>query len=427
MTEMQHSRALTIGTWLLALSIFVAPFRSSAGLRALALVLAGICAFFWWRQTRQAIQARSEISSSWIQDWPLITAVVVWVLFVFAHALLGSTPSDSLPSWRGNVATPLFAAILFYAYGRQHEMSRALAVWLGALFLGLLILCSMAIAEPFAVMGTSQEPRYVNVGWLTTWLVMLAALLPLGWSFGWRNQRIARVLTMIAALAICVAAYFTYNRMVWVCLGAMFLVFAIFNFRSLGSTLAKRISVFGIGLLACAAFIVGAMIIRADQYGDPQLGAMQLMKLDERKAIWPNALEMIAESPLTGYGYGTEKTGDAFAGRFDNSTRQLMFRHPHNIVLHYAIQLGIPGAIVLITLFAALVIAFWRRARLHARNDNHRAHLVAVCGLMLICGFFLRNMVDDFFSRHAVLLLGALTGMLLGLADAPVSRPLLRK
>jgi len=31
--------------------------------------------------------------------------------------------------------------------------------------------------------------------------------------------------------------------------------------------------------------------------------------------------------------------------------------------------------------------------------------------------FFLRNMTDDFFHRHAALLLGALVGMLLAICD----------
>jgi hypothetical protein len=36
---------------------------------------------------------------------------------------------------------------------------------------------------------------------------------------------------------------------------------------------------------------------------------------------------------------------------------------------------------------------------------------------MLVAGFFLRNMTDDFFSRHAVLLFGALVGLLLAVCD----------
>ena len=36
---------------------------------------------------------------------------------------------------------------------------------------------------------------------------------------------------------------------------------------------------------------------------------------------------------------------------------------------------------------------------------------------MLVAGFFLRNMTDDFFSRHAALLFGALLGLLLAVCD----------
>jgi hypothetical protein len=36
---------------------------------------------------------------------------------------------------------------------------------------------------------------------------------------------------------------------------------------------------------------------------------------------------------------------------------------------------------------------------------------------MLVAAFFLRNMTDDFFHRHAALLLGALTGMLISVCE----------
>jgi hypothetical protein len=36
---------------------------------------------------------------------------------------------------------------------------------------------------------------------------------------------------------------------------------------------------------------------------------------------------------------------------------------------------------------------------------------------MLVAGFFLRNMTDDFFSRHAALLFSALVGLLLAVCD----------
>jgi len=89
-----------------------------------------------------------------------------------------------------------------------------------------------------------------------------------------------------------------------------------------------------------------------------------------------------------------------------------LFRQAHNLVLNYALQMGIPGGLVVILLFAGLAHAFWTR-----RNVSQLSRGVATCGLMLVAAFFLRNMTDDFFHRHAALLLGALVGMLLAICD----------
>jgi hypothetical protein len=83
------------------------------------------------------------------------------------------------------------------------------------------------------------------------------------------------------------------------------------------------------------------------------------------------------------------------------------------VVLNYAIQLGVPGALALVFVFFSLAHAFWIR-----RLGSEDARLAAACGLMLVFGVFLRNMTDDFFGRHAILLFGALAGLLLALADA---------
>jgi O-antigen ligase len=79
------------------------------------------------------------------------------------------------------------------------------------------------------------------------------------------------------------------------------------------------------------------------------------------------------------------------------------------MVLNYAMQMGVFAAAVLVLLFVAL---WWPFARLTASTEI--AALAGVCGLMLVTGFFLRNMVDDFFMRHNVLLFAAVVGMFLG-------------
>ena len=52
--------------------------------------------------------------------------------------------------------------------------------------------------------------------------------------------------------------------------------------------------------------------------------------------------------------------------------------------------------------------------------------MLGVCGIALVLGVFLRNMVNDMFVRDQALLFWALNGMLLGLGcrqSRPTARP----
>jgi undecaprenyl pyrophosphate phosphatase UppP len=73
-------------------------------------------------------------------------------------------------------------------------------------------------------------------------------------------------------------------------------------------------------------------------------------------------------------------------------------------------------------LFVALFREFWRLAGSQKNERDHLARIAAICGVALITGVFARNMIDDFFSRHMILLFGAMIGMLLGVANRSQAR-----
>jgi len=387
---------------LTALSLLVAPFRSSAGLRAAALlVAAGLLAAYWWRSKAPTIQIPSGLF--------LRTTVVVWVVVVFLYSSLGADPLTSLASWRGDVLTPLLAAIVCYSLAQTRL---AVGVWLVELLLGLLVLTIMVLLEPFQSVVGKHEPRYLSVGWLSTWVVMLAALLPLAWLIAWPRPRWARVFAIAALAAILLAAWLSANRIVWLCFGIMFLIYGTLNFRSLGGKSSTRLALVGVGLAAAVAMFFAASSMRAAQFPEANVDGVTILQKDDRQIIWTEAIEVINERPLAGHGYALEASHEALANRFADPEFKRLFRQAHNVVLNYAIQMGIPGGLVVILLVAGLAHAFWTR-----RNVSPFSRGVAACGLMLVVAFFLRNMTDDFFHRHAALLLGALVGMLLAICE----------
>ena len=397
-----RSLVYRIAIALTALSLLVAPFRSSAGLRAAALLIAaGLLAAYWWRSKTPTIRIPAGLF--------LRTTVALWVVVVFLYSSLSADPLTSLASWRGDVLTPLLAGIVCYSLAQTRQ---AVGVWLVVLLAGLLALTGMVVVEPFQPAIGTHEPRYLSVGWLSTWVVMLGSLLPLAWLIQWRHAGWGRLCAVVAIASILICAWFSANRIVWLCFGVMLFIYATLNFRSMGGKFATRLALVAAGLVTALAMFFAASGMRAAQFPDANVDSVSILQKDDRQVIWTTALDAIQQRPLTGYGYALEASREALANRFTDPGFQKLFRQAHNLVLNYALQMGIPGGLVVILLFAGLAHAFWTR-----RNVSQLSRGVATCGLMLVAAFFLRNMTDDFFHRHAALLLGALVGMLLAICD----------
>lgn len=403
----QFPRLFGFAVALVAVALFVAPFRSSAGLRAACFVTALLLLLFIWWQTRCRTIAFPGGQF-------LRTGILVWVLTVFAYSVTSSDPVTSLESWRGDVLTPVLAGLVCY---NLCASSRQLKVILLSLLLGLLILAGMVVVDPFQPNNIAHAPRYVHVGWLSTWVVLLASVLPLVWLVKWPRPWIVYMFGFIALVALLMATWFSANRIVWLCFGLMFALYVALNGPSSRSFIVR------LALVAAGAVVAGMLFYvastqRANAFPDAGVNGITIIQQDDRLTIWREALNTIKDQPLAGYGYALEDAKRALANRFIQPGFGAVFRQAHNVVLNYAIQIGIPGAVSLLLLFAGLGYAFWQR-----RFASPRAAAVATCGLMLVAGFLLRNMTDDFFSRHAVLLFGALVGLLLAVCDWQEKRP----
>jgi O-antigen ligase len=396
--------AITIAVALAALSLFVAPFQSSAGLRAASLVMAffiliGIA--YTTKSTTIVIPPNRYLR------W----GVSIWALTVLAYVLMSPQWKMSLESMRGQVVTPIFAGIVFYCLCRSIH---SIGIWLLALFVGLIILTAHLINDPFQPVLNGHEPAYITIGWLTTWLTMLAALLPLAWLLPWSRPRLAKLIGVVAGVVILIAAWLTVNRMIWLCFGMMFVLYVAINTRRTNKKISHTVGLIALGVAVSLSLFYVSSVVRANYYPEAVTSATNMLRQDDRQVIWKAAINVISEKPISGYGFALEEGKRALSSQFSEPWHRNMYRQAHNIVLNYAIQMGLPGAVALLCLFGGLAAGFYSRIRL-AHSPTTRA--VATCGLMLVGGFFLRNMTDDFFSRHASLLLGALVGMLLAVCD----------
>jgi O-antigen ligase len=393
---------MNIAVAMTAMAIFVAPFRSSAGTRAGLLLIAFLmlCFVGWKNRCKLLLIPHGFI---------LRRAVVAWVLTILFFVVIAVDWRTSAESWRGDVLTPILAAIIFYTLG--HSM-RALGAWLVTLLVGLLILLGMLVVEPFQPGIGTYAPKYIGVGWLSTWIVMLSALLPLSWLVPWPKPQLAMTLGALALLAILVVGWLSANRIVWVCFGAMFLIYAVINFRASSDKAFLHWSKIGAGILLFTMLFFASTVARTKYYPEVQTGALAMMSQDHRPLIWQAALTTIEARPFLGHGYASKEAQNALLSNYTIPEFRDAYKQAHNFLLNMAIETGVVGVSMCLLLFFAMFYAFWSR-----RQSSPVQRAIASCGMMLVAGFFLRNMTDDFFSRHAALLFGALIGMLLARCD----------
>lgn len=388
---------------LAGIAIFVAPFRASAGVRGGGLVLAGVVILFAYGRAGQ-----------WRQLLPphkfLVIAAGVWLLTASLWSFVSPSPMESLSVVKRDILTPMLAFMVFFALTRTRaDMMR----WLCVLIAGLVALTIMIVRDPFDPLATLQQSDYLTVGLLTTWLVTLAPLLAvlLFASHPWRRR--ANLLLAIALPCLLISAWLSGNRTVWVCFAGMVLVAMALAARGRRTApMQRRSLVIVLALLALlVSLLFAAMQFRAHSQAPNGTGPLDFILQDNRAPIVRAAIEMISERPWRGYGYANADIGDALAARFDTPWLKNYVHQAHNVVLNHALQMGLTGAVVIVVLFAALTWAFVTRVPL-----GGLARLAGLCGAALVAGVFLRNMTDDFFSRHTVQFFGVAAGMLLGLA-----------
>ncbi len=391
------------------LILLVAPFPSSAGLRGALLLLSAAGLTFVFVRNRGN-------SPSILPSRLLMASVLVWMVTVAFFSAFGPDPRASLGAWRGAVLSPALACGVFYVLTTAR---RDLLKFSLALLIGVVVLSVMLVHDPFRPEDPTHTALYGGVGRVTMWFTTLASLLPLAWLAPRRWRLTARFGCVVAIVAILVGTWFSGNRAAWISYALMLTVgtlAAIWSAKPRGISLRVLLMVIPLLAILGTGFYASSTY-RANVHTNNSETPVEFLLKDNRGGIWRTALEMIEEKPWTGHGYDLDRVGDDFTSRLSDTRLRGFIRHGHNVLLDYAIQMGVFAAAILALLFAALFREFWRLAGSHKNERDQLARIAAICGVALITGVFARNMIDDFFSRHMILLFGAMIGMLLGLAN----------
>ena len=273
---------------------------------------------------------------------------------------------------------------------------------------GALLAIAMSVAT-----GTWDAGRWHHgVGPWSTWVVLIAPFMfaliaPPPAGFGGGKRLMVTGLALLALLIV--TARMTDNRVVWIALAAAFgtasLAAALRWPQTFTRTPMRWIAPLAVLLFVLALAFADVLEERAGAVA-PTGGVTVSIERDPRLVLWEHVRELIAERPLTGYGFGRR----ILAGPLAREMGDPLLAHAHNVFASQWLQTGLVGMLAFTAFIAALALRYVRFLR--SRDDT--LAFVGVAGLALIAGFIAKDLTDDFLFRSNAKELWAMTAFLLG-------------
>jgi O-antigen ligase len=347
---------------------------------------------------------------------PALFPFLLWMAWAGASMFWSQEPELSQKEFTNELGYTLVAFWFCYVAGQAPGAARVLGYGLGAAVAGV---CLIAGYEYFLNRGHYEFGLHGGSGNLTSALITLVpCLLLASWlsRTGVASAR-AGALAWVCLGFAALGAYTTLNRTIWIALSIqVFLAGALILWRPHNDRRPGKRKLFGSAAAAAVVAVAAVVTIVqvqeermerlrqstgkeavADRHGDPRL------------QIWPYAVDIVRERPWLGMGYGRGIARKPLNDRF--TVRQIW--HAHNLVLETAIQVGIPGAVLLLALIGITAVYGFRYFR--SRNT-----IRAACGIAVLCivtGMLLRNMTDVLWVRQNSLLYWGIIGMLFGMGQ----------
>ncbi len=258
---------------------------------------------------------------------------------------------------------------------------------------------SLAFTRTFRAASLTMDYGHFAAYLAITFPYLLLAPL----AFAWRGR--ARWILWGLALGLALlAAYFTFTRILWLCLPLSALLYGWLMVRR-----RMRLVLAGAVLAAMALFIFVALPYHS--HGEKWENAMEDPSAvggtaGDLAKIWIFVIEKTKEHPLHGVGFGKLSFLKAYP-EFVEATQPLL-QHAHNIFADYLVQMGLPGAAALILFLLLLAARLWPHAP-PASGDVPGAFRLAT--LIMMGSYILRSQVDEYFIDEPALLFWLLMGL----------------
>lgn len=364
-----------------AMCLFITMWRPGSTIFFGLAIFAGI---------HRLLVERSDIRERAQKVRPLLLASAVLLIPSLVSAALGDDPVRGLRFWVKLVLFYNIACLLVLFFVRER---RRLLTLLGLIGVAITVNGVVAIGQfamvPFVGCRNSGFLHYMVQGTLTSvWIGLLFLLRP-------RLTGLYRRLGDVS-LAVSVAALLINGtRGTYISTGVLVLVLAIWLVKN-RRTLARG--------LACVAIVLALLTAASGQFVDRLESSARItdQSQNERLLVWTGALNMFADHPVLGVGYGN--FGPVYLRDYISPVAKEQLGHAHNNLLQVLAEQGVVGAAAMVFVWLYLTVMAYRRYR---ATGSRYALIIPV----VLWGIMLHGMTEyTFWSsttlRYMWLLLG---------------------
>jgi len=389
-TQKDYLLAICTGVFL-----FILPFTHTVAIR-LSFLLISFILLIWIYQLGAV---RQFITKKFF---------LVWLLFPLLILPFATDIAYSLNEIKVEMGYSLMAFMIFFSLAYQKIFFVKSAVI--AMSSSLIIVSLWGLLNSYNNQWLWDETAQHNgsASYISYTLILMPLLVFAQCLF--RQQR--GVLIGILLLVL-LTSFLSGQRIFILALLIELLVFAIWTKQYLKINTQKLVLLASIFILLSGVLALGSLLNRFDGSLDI---ALHYQQHDPRLQLFSIPIDLIKNSPFLGYGFGRETMLHVLGGEvalekiLENYPDGYQYGHAHNIVLNYAIEIGLLGLIIFAALFAYLVRYYYQCAK-------HSKQIIAVAGatgLAILLGFLVRNQTNDMFYRDISLFFWSTQGLLLG-------------